>query len=65
MSFAYVQGRELEALAYFEAKLSSTTDLEERKQLQEAVCKLREVVKKNEQALAPLGIYANATVCLG
>ncbi len=49
MSFARVQARELDALAFFENKLSLTTDSSKRKQLEKMVRKLREDVQKAKE----------------
>jgi hypothetical protein len=63
MSFAYVQGREAEALAFFEDKLSAATDPSERKQLEEIVSKLRELVGKDKQGSYGALTFQNTSVC--
>ena len=63
MSFAYIQGREAEALAFFEDKLSTTSDANERKQLEEIVRKLRELVGKDKQTNTSALTFQNTSVC--
>jgi len=65
MSFAYIQGREVEALAFFESKLSVTTDASDRKDLEALIRKLREDIKNTKQANIEAITFANSPVCFG
>lgn len=51
MSFAYVQGQEAEALAYYEQRLKSTRDPNEWQQLEQIVRKLRLELQRLNKAL--------------
>lgn len=51
LSFAYIEGQEAEALAYYEQRLRTTSDPTERKQLKSLVEILRQEVKKQNQAV--------------
>jgi hypothetical protein len=51
MSYAYIQGREAEALAFFQTMLNQALDPNERAQLEKLVDELRQkVTSKEEQA---------------
>ena len=63
MSYAYIQGREAEALAFFEKMLSQPLQPDERAQLQELIEELRrKVTEANRTALE--SALQNATVNL-
>jgi hypothetical protein len=63
MSYAYIQGREAEALAFFEKMLSHPLQPDERAQLQELIEELRrKVTQANRAALEPA--LQNATANL-
>jgi aminoglycoside/choline kinase family phosphotransferase len=47
MSYAYIQGQEVEALAYFERLLNQPLDPEARAQLQKLVDELRDKVESS------------------
>ncbi len=51
MSFAYIQGQEAEALVYFEKRLQTSRDPEEREQLETIVRRLRMEVRKQNQPM--------------
>jgi F0F1-type ATP synthase delta subunit len=50
MAYGYIKGTERASLSYFEALLSQTVDLNERKKLEPLVQELREAVNNLEQA---------------
>lgn len=52
MSYAYVQGREAEALAFFEKLLNQALDSNERAELEKLVAELREKVTPTEEQAA-------------
>ena len=49
-AFAYVQGQERQALAFYKRRLELTTDPEQRKELQLMVEHLQRVVEKSDSA---------------
>ncbi len=52
MSYAYIQGREAEALAYFEKLLNQPLDPKERAQLEKLIGELRQKVKTDRETPA-------------
>ena len=52
MSYAYIQGREAEALAFFEKLLNQALEPKERAELERLVEELREKVTSEEQQAA-------------
>jgi hypothetical protein len=53
MSFAYIEGQEAQALAFFEKQLERCTDANERKELEIFLEKLREKIKQAGQSTPP------------
>lgn len=53
MNFAYVQGQEEVALAYFESRLTTTFDLQERQKLSEMVKGLKKQLRQQGKKLPP------------
>lgn len=61
MSYAYIQGQEAEALAFFEKLLSQALDPKERAELEELVEELRrKVTAKEEQTAMARGLQSIA-----
>jgi hypothetical protein len=63
MSFAYLEGQEVEALAYYEKRLQTTRDPNEREQLEEVVRNLRAEVKKQNQSLPDFSLSGLSLKC--
>jgi hypothetical protein len=63
MSFAYIEGQEAEALSYYEQRLLTTADPDERKQLEILVKTLRAVVEKADQRLPNLPLCSLSLSC--
>jgi uncharacterized glyoxalase superfamily protein PhnB len=53
MSFAYFQGQEPEALAYYERRLQTERDPKVRQEIQELVDKLKKLVEQRQTQTAP------------
>ena len=62
MSFAYYQGQESEALAYFKKMLETQPDPDTRKQLQELVDKLQKIVDEQKVFPRQIGSSVENTV---
>jgi hypothetical protein len=63
LSFAYIKGQEAEALAYYEKRLQTTYDPDERKQLHELVENLRAEVKKQNLAVPDFSLSSLSLKC--
>jgi Holliday junction resolvasome RuvABC endonuclease subunit len=53
MSYAYIQGQEAQALAYYKKLLETEPDAKARTALVELVAKLQKIVDENQPALPP------------
>ena len=63
LSFAYIQGQEGEALAYYEQRLQITLDSNEKKQLEEFVKMLREKVEGKSQGRGSFSLSGLSLHC--
>lgn len=64
MSFAYIEGQEAEALAYYEERLKTTRDPQEQKQLAETVENLRREAKKKNQPMPSFSLSSLSLKCV-
>lgn len=65
MSYAYVQGQEAQALAYYKKLLEITSDPEQRGKLQEIVKFLEEIVPKQSASPERVNVPNNFSMAFG
>ena len=63
MSFAYIEGQETEALAYYEERLKTTRDPQEKQMLEEVVTNLRREVTKSKKSLPNFSLSGLSLKC--